>query len=290
MMEKAVQKVLAIARQELGYHEKASSSGLDDKAANSGGANWTKYARDLDAIPGFYNGAKNGYPWCDVFYDWLIVAAFGPTMARQLLCQPANSAGAGCLYSSQYYLSAGRFFFRDPQPGDQVFFSYSPGEVSHTGIVEAVNNGTINTIEGNSSDAVVRRTYSVGSGSIYGYGRPDWSLVDAVSDPDTDDSQGDEDPDPAAPESAPKPDLPTCTVTLPVLRKGDGVSVPVERLQTLLIGRGYYCGGRIYGGREQPDGEFGPSTEVAVLDVQVAAGIEQDGEVGRDTWSVLLTT
>lgn len=281
----AVQRVLAIARQEVGYHEKASSSGLDDKTANSGGANWTKYARDLDAIPGFYNGPKNGYAWCDVFYDWLIVAAFGPKLARQLLCQPENSAGAGCLYSSQYYLSAGRYFDRGPQPGDQVFFSYSPGEVSHTGIVEAVNGSTVTTIEGNSSDAVVRRTYPIGSGSICGYGRPDWSLVNEVSDPDT----GDGDQDDADPDPIPvSPAGPTCLVELPVLKQGD-TGVPVERMQTLLIGRGYYCGGRRYSGREQPDGEFGPATEVAILDVQAAAGIEQDGEVEKNTWLALIT-
>ena len=57
--------IVAIALAELGYHEKASNTALDDKAANSGGNNWTKYARDL-AAAGYYNGNKNGYAWCDV--------------------------------------------------------------------------------------------------------------------------------------------------------------------------------------------------------------------------------
>ena len=74
---------------------------------------------------------------------------------------------------------------------------------------------------------------------------------------------------------------------MPELREGD-TGVPVERLQTLLIGRGYYCGGRSYGGREQPDGEFGPATTVAVNDLQLASGICQDGVVGSDTWSALI--
>ena len=281
----AVRKVLAIARAELGYKEKASNAQLDDKTANAGSGNWTKYARDLDRISGFYNGAKNGFPWCDVFYDWLMVAAFGPKKAAQLLCQPPNSAGAGCRWSALYYQTADRFLRSDPQPGDQIFFTYSPGEVSHTGIVEAVTGGTITTIEGNSSDGVVRRTYPVGSGTIYGYGRPDWSLVSDESDPDTDDAAPATDPQPA-PVS---PARPSCTPTLPELKNGDE-GVPVERLQTLLIGRGYYCGGRTYGGRETPDGDFGPATDVAVRDLQSAAGISMDGVVGQDTWQALITT
>ena len=54
--DQAVQRVLEIARAEIGYREKNSAAGLDDKTANAGGGNYTKYARDLDAIPGFYNG------------------------------------------------------------------------------------------------------------------------------------------------------------------------------------------------------------------------------------------
>lgn len=282
--DQAVQRVLEIARAEIGYREKNSAAGLDDKTANAGSGNYTKYARDLDAIPGFYNGAKQGFAWCDCFYDWLVVKAFGPDLGRRMLCQPENSAGAGCYYSALYYRQAGRFHNSRPEPGDQIFFTYQVGEVSHTGIVEAVSGGIVTTIEGNSSDGVVRRSYAYGSRVIYGYGQPDWSLAASI----------DEDPEPAEedpkPEPAPAPPAgKTYTVTLPELRRGD-TGAAVERLQTLLIGRGYYCGGRLYSGREQPDGEFGPATEVAVLDVQEAGRLTKDGIVGADTMRELLTT
>ena len=39
--------IVAIALAEVGYKEKASNAYLDDKTANAGSANWTKYARDL---------------------------------------------------------------------------------------------------------------------------------------------------------------------------------------------------------------------------------------------------
>lgn len=279
--EQAVAKVLTIARDEVGYREKNSSAGLDDKTANAGSGNYTKYARDLDAIPGFYNGPKQGFAWCDVFYDWLLVKAFGAAMAKKLLCQPDYSAGAGCLYSAQYYRQQGRFFTR-PEVGDQIFFTYQSGEVSHTGIVEAITGGTVTTIEGNTSDGVFRRSYQIGAGQIYGYGSPDWSLVA--------DQEADEDPGVAADqedEADAEPQA-TCQVTLPELREGD-TGTPVERAQTLMIARGYYCGGRLYGGRETPDGEFGPSTEIAVEDLQLANKLKQDGVIGQDTWTALLT-
>ena len=66
-------KVIKIAREELGYLEKASNAHLDSKTANAGDKNFTKYARDIDAIPHFYNGKKQGYPWCTTFVAWVNV-------------------------------------------------------------------------------------------------------------------------------------------------------------------------------------------------------------------------
>lgn len=285
----AVNIVLAIARNEIGYREKTSGSGLDDPQANAGSGNYTKYARDLDRLGNFYNTPKQGFMWCDVFVDWCFVAAFGPKIGREIIFQPVGSAGAGCSFSLSYYQQAGHFHPGDPQPGDQIFYTYQAGEISHTGIVETVSGGTVTVIEGNTSDSVGRRTYQLGDSRIAGYGTPNWALVNSVSTPDTG-SQDDAAQAPAA--AQPAEDIApgkTCDVTLPELRQGD-TGKPVERLQTLLIGRGYYCGGRSYGGREQPDGEFGPATEVAVKDLQLAAGINQNGVVGSDTWSALITS
>ena len=177
-VDQAKKKVLDLAREQIGYHEKASNAQLDDPDANSGGANWTKYAAYIDANPEFYNGKKNGYAWCDVFVDYLFVKCFGFEKGRNMLCQPKYSAGAGCLYSAEYYKQAGRWHKNAPNPGDQIFFSYSPGEYSHTGIVEKVNGDTVTTIEGNTSDSVGRRTYNIGNQSIAGYGTPNWKLVE----------------------------------------------------------------------------------------------------------------
>lgn len=255
--EQAIQKVLDLARSEIGYHEKASSSQLDDKSANSGAGNWTKYARDLDSTGIFYNGGKNGYAWCDVFVDWLFYKCFGVNTAMQMLCQPQKSAGAGCLYSAQYYKSAGRWV-SDPQPGDQIFFTYAAGEVSHTGIVESVGSGQVVTIEGNTSDQVARRTYALGNGNIYGYGRPKWELASGSS---SGGSSGGS----------------SSARILKIGCKGDDV----KELQENLIKLGYSVG--TWGA----DGDFGNSTNMAVRKFQQDHKLLMDGEAGPDTLNAI---
>lgn len=167
-------KVIAIAAAEIGYKEKATNSQLDSKAANAGHNNYTKYARDFDQkYPNWYNGKKNGFAWCDMFVDWCFLTAFGYSAAIKLLCQPERSAGAGCTYSMGYYKNKGQFHTSNPKPGDQIFFRHSGNSgADHTGIVEKVDKSYVYTIEGNSSDQVVRRTYSLKNSTIVGYGRP----------------------------------------------------------------------------------------------------------------------
>ena len=63
----------------------------------------------------------------------------------------------------------------EPQAGDLIFFDWgSDGSIDHVGIVERCENGTVYTVEGNSGDACKQQSYPVGSGSIYGYGVPNY--------------------------------------------------------------------------------------------------------------------
>ncbi|RGK85246.1 CHAP domain-containing protein [Dorea formicigenerans] len=80
-----------------------------------------------------------------------------------------------CSDGVRWFESKGRF--RDgsytPAAGDIIFFDWgNNGTIDHVGIVESVSGGTVNTIEGNSGDKVARRSYSIGSSNIYGYGVP----------------------------------------------------------------------------------------------------------------------
>lgn len=173
---KSIDKLLNVAKNEIGYLEKRSNIQLDSKTANAGSSNYTKYARDL--YP-----SLQGQPWCDMFVDWCFVQAFGRVAAQQLL---GGGFSAYTPTSAQYYKIKGQYHKDSPQPGDQIFFKNSQ-RICHTGIVYEVTMTKVRTIEGNTSDgsevvanggAVCCKEYSLDNSRIDGYGRPDWSLVE----------------------------------------------------------------------------------------------------------------
>lgn len=173
-------ELIKIAAAEIGYKEKETNSRLDDPAANAGDENYTKYARDLHAA-GYYQANKNGYAWCDMFVDWCFLKLCGSKKkAEEMICQ-TGLYGAGCKFSAEYYKKQGRFFTSDPQIGDQIFFR----KYAHTGIIEKIQNGVITTIEGNTSNQVARRTYSIGSEEIDGFGRPKYDVEKPVEPVET---------------------------------------------------------------------------------------------------------
>lgn len=258
------QTVIDIALAEEGYLEKRSNSNLDHPTENAGSGNWTKYARDIDNIPGFYNGKKNGYPWCDCFVDWCFIQAYGAVTAKQLLCQPDNSAGAGCTYSAMYFKQHGQFHTSNPQVGDQIFFGNS-SESTHTGLVWKVDSEKVYTIEGNTSGAsgvvangggVCRKSYSLNYSRIYGYGRPKYGNGAVVITPTT--------------TIKPVTTVQTSTATI------SGRIDTVKEVQ-IWLNRDYSAG-------LTTDGKYGDLTKAALVRVlQKAIGVEADGEYGKIT-------
>lgn len=112
----------------------------------------------------------------------------------KLLCQAEKGVGAGCTGSANYYKQMGQFHTKNPQPGDQIFFTNDSGKTMyHTGIVEKVAGGRVYTIEGNTSSlpgvvenggCVRDKSYSLSYAKIGGYGRPDFSIVEDDDDMD----------------------------------------------------------------------------------------------------------
>ncbi|MEJ1494826.1 hypothetical protein, partial [Escherichia coli] len=77
-MDKAIEKVILIAKNEIGYLEKKNNSQLDSKTANAGSNNYTKYWRDIKP-------SYQGQPWCAAFVSWCFMEAFGQEKAKKLL-------------------------------------------------------------------------------------------------------------------------------------------------------------------------------------------------------------
>ena len=201
-----------------------------------------------------------------------------------MLCQPLNSAGAGCLYSAQYYKSAGRWHKNAPNPGDQIFFSYSVGEYSHTGIVEEVNGDTVTTIEGNSSDSVGRRSYNIGNLSIVGYGTPNWKLAEdwvvVENGHVVNSSEWVQDEDTATAILYPTPTAENHIWIPPLLKYApDDYFDAVCTLQASLNCRNFNSG--------KVDGYFGAKTEVAVNKAKRFYGLDADGICESELWKKL---
>lgn len=165
--------VINVAKKWIGYTEKGDDSNLNDFSGNGTG-NHTIFAYTFDTkYPTFYNGKKCGFAWCDVFVDFchLVASGYNVEDARYTICQPLQSAGAGCYYSAQYYKNNGRYGLT-PAIGAQIFF----GEYDHTGIVYNYDDTNVYTIEGNTSGGkVAYKSYARNDSWVVGYGYPRYS-------------------------------------------------------------------------------------------------------------------
>ena len=155
----SISKILAWANAQIGTTES--------------GDNWNKYAQNMAAA---YGWNVQNQPWCDVFVDAGFVECFGIENAAKMTYQPIGGFSAACRYSAAYFSAHGALV-QTPESGDQIFFRDSDGVINHTGIVVSASGGIVRTIEGNSGDAVRSNAYGIGTPTIAGYGRPNWSVV-----------------------------------------------------------------------------------------------------------------
>ena len=292
--------VVRIARNEIGYHEKRTNANLDMKTApNDGGGNYTKYARDLDAIS-YFNGKKQGYDWCAVHYCWLIEQTLGDGMsARSALYQPnaKYNCGAGCTPQAQYYRE-NNAFYTAPKVGDQIFYGKT-GDEAHTGLVIEVSDGSVYTIEGNVQNQVMLIKHSISDKSIVGYGRPRYEdgdpyAVHVVKTGDTLNQIAEEYHTTAekiaAENDIDDPNLIKTGMVL-IFKRGEAGwhtsdifcqygdrNTAVNVVQALLLKRGLTL---------TYDGYFGAETRSAVMAWQNSQQITVDGIVGDETISTL---
>lgn len=136
----------------------AAAAGEVGQAEQPPGSNDSpRIAEYRSAVPGGPVG-----PWCAYFVSWAARQAGVPLGDRGEGFASVDALYAWAQRSGRAVpASAG-----PPSPGDLIVWD------EHVGIVEAVlPDGTIKTIEGNSSDQVARRTYPAGGGGAIGYVR-----------------------------------------------------------------------------------------------------------------------
>jgi hypothetical protein len=128
------ERMVNIARGELGVTESPPGSNNSPRIA--------QYRSATAGSPG-------PGPWCAYFVSWVAKQAGAPI--------GDNGSGYGAVDAVRAWgQRTGRAFpnTQTPKAGDLILFN------QHIGLVESVDpNGTVHTIEGNSSDRVTRRTH-----------------------------------------------------------------------------------------------------------------------------------
>ncbi len=246
MITKAINAVINIALAEVGYLEKATNANLDDKTANAGSNNYTKYWRDI--YP-----AYQGQPWCACFVTWVFVIAFGKAMAQKLLKH----------YPYVYCPTMADLFTlnANPKVGDIVIFKHN-GVFTHTGIVIKVSGDQFWTVEGNTSGGstiiangggVCKKTYFNSNLPGTKFITPDYSKVQEIKNEGND-----------------TPSISTSSI-LKMGSNGSAVKTLQKNLNTLIKAK------------LTVDGEFGTATYNAVIKFQTKYKLTADGIVGENT-------
>lgn len=174
--EKAIDALIATAQAEIGYMEKKSNAQLDDKTANVGDGNYTKYWRDLKP-------SWNGSAWCAVWVSWCMYKTFGLETAKKLLKHENDFPYVYCPTLGARFTK-----YANPQRGDIVIF-YRNGTFAHTGIVTKVEGDKFYTIEGNTNNgstiianggSVCSKSYNNSNLPGTKFCRPDYSIVKSI--------------------------------------------------------------------------------------------------------------
>lgn len=115
-------------------------------------------------------GFNSRVEWCACFVSWCYAQA-GATEPKFSGC---TSGGMGWFQSHGQWADRN---YTDIAPGDAIFFDWDgSGDADHVGIVVGVENGTVYTVEGNSSGDMCRyNSYPLGSSVIRGYGLMLWN-------------------------------------------------------------------------------------------------------------------
>ena len=146
-------------------------AGIVDIALSQEGTKEASGNNDVKYNDWYYGRHVSGgsYPWCAVFVSWCANQAGVPTSVIP------KTASVSTLHS--FFQGAGLFQPKGngykPKAGD-ILIQKSNG-ASHTGIVTGSSGGSFTTIEGNTSNGVYQRSYSLNDSKLTGFGTPNYS-------------------------------------------------------------------------------------------------------------------
>ena len=109
-------------------------------------------------------------PWCVCFLSWALEECSG-----YLQGQTPRFANVDKFWAE--FVTSDSWKTEDPQTGDVIFFDWiidDETNAEHTGVVLAVQDGWIYTIEGNSNNSVEICRYAEDNPYIMGYGILNW--------------------------------------------------------------------------------------------------------------------
>lgn len=173
--------IVSVAESQIGYREGNSSSQIS--GTYNGTGDCTEYGR--------WYGLQS--LWCAMFVSWAAAVAGVSTNVV-----PKHSYTVSGL---NFFKNQGRAYSRaqvaaghyTPQRGDIVYFKYSRNNnpTNHVGIVTGYSNGTLHTVEGNTSSStyssyggvVAPHTYSIGNTNIVYICKPNYPTSGSASAP-----------------------------------------------------------------------------------------------------------
>ncbi len=169
--------IVAVAMSQNGYREGTGSNDVGGESVDGGG-NYTEYC----------NWYGKRVSWCAVFISWCARQAKIP---ESVIKTNSDAAGTKCNYGEKKY------FFNQyiPREGDIIYVDSQNDNISnHVGLVTAVDENYIYTIEGNKSNRVKEVVYYRNTGKqindrnvkILYYGVPEYNQKNLLGDVNSD--------------------------------------------------------------------------------------------------------
>lgn len=155
-------QAIALARSQVGVKEDGGGETKFQQWYMSTSRAQQTLARDGGSLGG-YSDAN----WCDMFVSWV---------GEQIGFTDQIGSDAWTVAHARWFQEHGRWG-TEPKPGAIVFFAWDGGkkvtDIRHVGmVIKKVGDGTVQTVEGNTGNAVKVKVRS--AADIVGYGYPDY--------------------------------------------------------------------------------------------------------------------